>query len=137
MRTIHAAVDAGINLIDTAPAYDWGRSEEIVGKAIKGQPDKVILATKCGLGTEDDPGSFFTEFDGRIMRRSVRPDTLAIEMERSFKRLGVDRIDLRQTHWPSCPPEGTPIADTMACLLKLHDAGKICAIGVCNVLTAA
>ena len=125
IRAIHAALDAGINLIDTAPAYGWGRSEEVVGQA--------ILATKCGLWTDDDRGSFFTEFDGRIMRRSLRPDTIQIEIERSLKRLGVDCIDLYQTHWPACPPDATPIADTMACLLELRDAGKIRAIGVCNV----
>jgi methylglyoxal reductase len=133
IRTIHAALDAGINLIDTAPAYGWGRSEEVVGKAIRGRRDKVILATKCGLWTEDDRGSFFTEFDGRIMRRSLRPETITIEIERSLKRLGADSIDLYQTHWPSVEPDFTPIADTMACLLKLRDAGKIRAIGVCNV----
>src|SRR5512138_2849276 len=105
IRTIRAALDAGTNLIDTAPAYGWGRSEEVVGKAIKGRRDKVILATKCGLWTDDDRSSFFTEFDGRIMRRSLRPDTITIEIEGSLKRLGVDCIDLYQTHWPSCPPE--------------------------------
>ena len=98
-RTIHAALDAGINLIDTAPAYGWGRSEEIVGKAIQGRRDAVILATKCGLWTDDDRGSFFTEFDGRSMRRSLRPDTITIEIERSLRRLSVDCIDLYQVHW--------------------------------------
>ena len=135
-RTIHAALDAGINLIDTAPAYGWGRSEEVVGQAIRGRRDQVILATKGGLWTDDDRGSFFTEFDGRVMRRSLRPDTIQIEIERSLKRLGVDCIDLYQVHWPSVPPDFTPIADTMACLLKLRDAGKIRAIGVCNVSPA-
>lgn len=133
IRTIHAALDAGINLIDTAPAYGWGRSEEIVGKAIQGRRDKVILATKCGLWTDDDRGSFFTEHDGRVMRRSLRPDTIAIEIERSLKRLGVDCIDFYQTHWPSVPPDFTPIADTMAALLKLKQQGKIRALGVSNV----
>lgn len=133
IRAIHAALDAGINLIDTAPAYGWGRSEEVVGRAIKGRRDQVIVATKCGLWTDDDRGSFFTEFDGRSMRRSLRPDTIAIEIERSLKRLGVDCIDLYQVHWPSVPPDFTPIADTMECLLKLREAGKIRAIGVCNV----
>lgn len=133
VRAIHAALDLGINLLDTAPAYGWGRSEEVVGKAIRGRRDQVILATKCGLWTDDQRGSFFTEFDGRQMRRSLRPDTIAIEIERSLKRLGVDCIDLYQTHWPSVPPDHTPIADTMACLLKLRDQGKIRAIGVCNV----
>jgi aryl-alcohol dehydrogenase-like predicted oxidoreductase len=133
IRTIQAALDAGINLIDTAPAYGWGRSEEIVGKAIKGRRDKVILATKCGLWTDDDRGSFFTEHDGRVLRRSLRPDTITIEIERSLKRLGVDRIDLYQTHWPSVPPDFTPIADTMAALLQLQQQGKIRALGVSNV----
>lgn len=133
IRAIHAALDSGINLIDTAPAYGWGRSEEVVGKAIKGRRGQVILATKCGLWTDDGRGSFFTEFDGRVMRRSLRPDTIEIEIERSLERLAVDCIDLYQTHWPSVAPDFTSIEDTMACLLKLRDAGKIRAIGVCNV----
>lgn len=136
IRTIQAALDSGINLIDTAPAYGWGRSEELVGQAIAGRRDKVVLATKCGLWTDDDRGSFFTEFDGRIMRRSLRPDTVTIEIERSLKRLRVDCIDLYQTHWPSVPPDLTPIADTIACLLKLKGQGKLRAIGVSNVSIA-
>ena len=136
IRAIHAAIDAGINLIDTAPAYGWGRSEEVVGRAIRGRRDRVILATKCGLWTDDERGSFFTEFDGRILRRSLRPDTIQIELERSLKRLGVDYLDLYQTHWPSTPPDFTPVADTMDCLLRLRNAGKIRAIGVCNVSPA-
>lgn len=136
IRVIHAAIDAGINLIDTAPAYGWGRSEEIVGKAIAGRRGQVVVATKCGLWTDDGRGSFFTEFDGRIMRRSLRPDTIRIEVEASLRRLGVDCIDLYQTHWPSVDPDFTPIADTVACLLALRDAGKIRAFGVCNVSAA-
>ncbi len=133
IRAVHAALDAGINLIDTAPAYGWGRSEEVVGKAIRGRRDEVILATKCGLWTDDDRGSFFTEMDGRILRRSLRPDTITLEIERSLQRLGVEYIDLYQTHWPSVPPDFTRIEDTLACLLALRDAGKIRAVGVCNV----
>ena len=133
IRAIQAAIDRGINLIDTAPAYGWGRSERIVGQAIKGRRDQVIVATKCGLWTDDDRGSYFAEFDGRSMRRSLRPDTIQLEIERSLQNLGVDCIDLYQTHWPSCPPDHTPIPDTMACLLKLRDQGKIRAIGVSNV----
>lgn len=136
VRAIHAALDAGINLIDTAPAYGWGRSEEVVGKAIKGRRDSVILATKCGLWWEDSRGSFFTELAGKELRRSLRPDTIQIEIENSLKRLDTDWIDLYQTHWPSMPPDQTPIAETMSCLLKLKDQGKIRAIGVCNVTPA-
>lgn len=135
IHAIQAAMDSGINWIDTAPAYGWGRSEELVGRAIRGRRDKVLLATKCGLWTDDERGSFFTELDGRVLRRSLRPDTITIEVERSLRRLGVDCIDLYQTHWPSTPPDFTPISETLECLLKLKQAGKIRAIGVSNVST--
>ena len=133
VRTIQAALDRGINLIDTAPAYGWGRSERVVGQALKGRRQQAVLATKCGLWSEDSRGSFFADFDGRKMNRSLRPDTIQIEIENSLRRLEVDYIDLYQTHWPSMPPDQTPIADTMAVLLKLKQQGKIRAIGVCNV----
>ena len=133
IRAIQASLDAGVNLIDTAHAYGWGRSEVVVGKAIRGRRDQVILATKCGLWTDDDRGSFFVAREGKVIRRSLRPDTLVVEVERSLKNLGVDCIDLYQTHWPSVPPDFTPIADTMVALLKMKQQGKIRAIGVCNV----
>ncbi|HNR32846.1 MAG TPA: aldo/keto reductase [Candidatus Hydrogenedentes bacterium] len=133
VRAIHAAIDMGVNLIDTAPLYGFGRSETVVGKAIQGKRDQVVLATKCGLWTEDDRGSFFTDYEGVRVMRSLRPDTIRIEVERSLQRIGTDVIDLYQTHWPAVPPDKTPIADTMACLLELRDEGKIRAIGVSNV----
>ncbi len=133
VRTLQAALDSGMNLIDTAPAYGWGRSERVVGQALKGRRDKAVLATKCGLWWEDARGSFFTDFDGKKLYRSLRPDTLQIEIEDSLRRLDTDHIDLYQTHWPSMPPDLTPIADTMATLLKLKQQGKIRAIVVCNV----
>lgn len=133
IRAIHAALDLGMNLIDTAPSYGWGRSERVVGQALKGRRDQAVIATKCGLWWEDARGSFFAVLDGQRMHRSLRPDTLQIEIENSLRRLAVDYIDLYQTHWPSMPPEHTPIADSMAVLLKLKDQGKIRAIGVCNV----
>ncbi|MEI7731224.1 MAG: aldo/keto reductase [Verrucomicrobiota bacterium] len=133
IRTLQMAMDNGVNLIDTAPAYGWGRSEQVVGKAIQGRRDKAVIATKCGLWWEDDRGSFFAPFYGKTLRRSLRPDTLQLEIERSLKNLGTDHIDLYQIHWPSVPPDFTPVADTMACLLKLKQQGKIRAIGVCNV----
>jgi len=133
VRTIQAALDLGINLIDTAPGYGWGRSERVVGRALKGRRDKAIVATKCGMWWEDTRGSFFAEMDGRKVNRSLRPDTIRIEIENSLRRLDTDCIDLYQTHWPSVPPDFTPIADTMAVLLKLKEQGKIRAIGVSNV----
>ncbi len=131
--TIQTALDLGVNLIDTAPAYGWGRSERVVGKALKGRRSQAVLATKCGLWWEDSRGSFFTDFDGKKMYRSLRPDTITLEIENSMKRLDTDYIDLYQTHWPSVAPDRTPISDTMACLLKFKDQGKIRAIGVSNV----
>lgn len=133
IRTIHAALDAGINIIDTAPLYGYGRSEEVIGKAIADRRDKVILASKCGLWDQDSRGSFFFEQDGRTVTRSLRPDTIRIEIEDSLQRLGVDCIDIYQTHWPAVEPDNTPIADTVACLLALKDQGKIRAIGASNV----
>jgi methylglyoxal reductase len=133
IRAIHAAIDAGVNLIDTAPAYGFGRSEEVVGKAVKDRRDKVVLATKCGLWWKDDRGSFHFEKDGRKVRRSLRPDTIAEEVEDTLRRLDTDVIDLLQTHWPSVPPDETPIEETMACLMDLKGQGKIRAIGVSNV----
>ena len=133
IRAIHAAIDCGINFIDTAPAYGFGRSERIVGKAIREIRDKVVLATKCGLWWQDQRGSMFVELDGKVLRRSLRPDTIRIEVEHSLTRLQTDHIDLYQIHWPAMPPVATPIADSMACLMTLRDQGKIRAIGVCNV----
>jgi methylglyoxal reductase len=133
LDTLHTALDCGINLLDTAPAYGWGHSERIIAQAIAGRRDEVLLATKCGLWWDDTRGSYFTEFNGKSLYRSLRPDTIAIEIERSLRDLATDRIDLYQVHWPAVEPEKTPIQDTMAALLSLRDQGKIRAIGVCNL----
>lgn len=133
MRAIHAALDAGITMIDTAPAYGFGRSEEVIGKAIKGRRDKVILATKCGIWWRDERGVPFLERDGQIISKSLLPETIKQEIEWSLKHLGTDYIDLYQTHWPSPKPQKDPISETMACLLQLKEAGKIRAIGASNV----
>ncbi len=136
LRAISVALDHGITLIDTAPAYGWGHSETIVGQAIKGRRDKVVLATKCGMWWEDPRGSFHFHLDGRDTYISLRPDTIAVEIENSLKRLGTDCIDLYQCHWPAKEPENTPIAETMGMLMKLKEQGKIRAIGVSNVSVA-
>ena len=133
VRTIEAAFDAGINFFDTAPAYGWGHSERLLAQVIEGRRDQFVIATKFGLWIDDDRGSFFTEFEGRPLYRSVRPDTMAIEIERSLKDLGTDYIDLYQVHWPAVEPDKTPIDETMAAMLKLVDEGKVRALGVCNV----
>lgn len=133
IRTIQASIDAGINLIDTAPAYGWGRSEEIVGKAIKGQRDKVVLSTKCGLWWKDDRGSSFFELEDKHVRRCLLPETIRIELEDSLRRLDTDYIDLYHTHWQPMEPDKYPIEDAMQCLMKLKEEGKIRSIGVSNV----
>ncbi len=136
VHAIQAAIDVGMNLLDTAPIYGFGRSEEVVGKAIAGRRDKVVLATKAGLWWDDNRGSFWFELEGHRIHRSIRPDTIRIELEASLKRLGTDRIDLYQTHWQAMPPDQTPIAETMACLMDLQKQGKIRAIGVSNAAPA-
>ncbi|MDX9754036.1 MAG: aldo/keto reductase [bacterium] len=133
VRTIQASLDAGINLIDTAPAYGFGHSEEVVGKAIQGRREQAVIATKCGLWWDGERGSFFCEYSGKPMYRCVEAVSIQEEVERSLERLGVDAIDLYQVHWPAIPPRKTPIEETMGCLMALKDQGKIRAIGVSNV----
>ena len=133
IKAIQAAIDAGVNLIDTAPAYGWGHSEKIVGKAVKDRRDKVILSTKCGLWWNDDRGTSFFEMDGKHVRRCLLPETITEEVEISLRRMDTDYIDLYHTHWQSEEPEKYPIDDTMQCLMKLKEQGKIRAIAASNV----
>ena len=120
IRTIHAALDHGINLIDTAPIYGYGRSEEIVGEALRqgGRRDSVILATKVGLDWTN----------GKVERNSTRQRILH-EFEDSLRRLQTDYIDIYQVHWPD---PLVPIEETAAILRELYEQGRIRAIGVSN-----
>ena len=120
VRTIHAALDLGITLIDTAPAYGFGHSEEVVGRAIaeRGKRDRVVLATKVGLERRGDG----------VIRNSTRKQ-LFEEIEVSLRRLRTDYVDLYQVHWPDLD---TPYEETAEALLELKRAGKIRAIGVSN-----
>jgi methylglyoxal reductase len=130
IRAIQASLDHGITLIDTAPAYGLGTSEEIVGKAIAGRRDKVVLATKCGLVWHTRKGRLFFEQAGKPVHRYLGAQSIQHELEESLKRLGTDYIDLYQTHWQD---PTTPIEETMATLLELKCQGKIRAIGVSNI----
>ena len=132
IRTIHESLDGGINLIDTAPAYGFGLSESVVGKAIRDRRDKVVLSTKCGLWWNDTRGAAFFEMEGKTVRRSLDPETIRIEIESSLQRLGTDYIDVYHTHWQSVQPYYTPIAETMECLMQLKKQGKIRAVAVSN-----
>jgi len=130
---IHAALDAGINFIDTAPAYGLGHSEAIVGKAIAGRRDQVVIATKCGLVWHIEKGiSHLQEYDKQLYRY-LSAESIRYEIEQSLSRLQTDYIDLYQTHRQD---PTTPIEETMGTLLELKEEGKIRAIGVSNATAA-
>jgi aryl-alcohol dehydrogenase-like predicted oxidoreductase len=123
IEAIHAAVDHGINWIDTAPIYGSGHSEEVVGRAVKQLPAsrRPLVFTKFGLGV-----------DSNTPNRSAAAAEVVAECDASLRRLGVDRIDLYQLHWPA--PQ--PIAETAAACDALLKAGKIRAVGVSNFSVA-
>jgi len=110
IATIHAALDHGITLFDTAEAYNAGHSEEIVGKALEGRRDRALIATK-------------------IAPRNTTPDAVRAHLEASLKRLRTDYVDLYQIHWPM-PPEN--IQGAVATLEELQAAGKVRALGMSN-----
>jgi aryl-alcohol dehydrogenase-like predicted oxidoreductase len=115
IRIIHAALDAGINFIDTADVYSRGESEEIVGKALQGRRDDVVLATKAHSSMGDDPN-----MSGNSRRWIIR------EVENSLRRLQTDHIDLYQMHRPD---PSTDIDETLSALSDLIRSGKIRAAG--------
>ncbi len=129
IRGVHAALDAGVNFFDTAPAYGLGRSEELIGRALAGRRDQVVIATKCGLVWHTNRGAFFFEQSGKPVYKYLGRESIIYECEQSLKRLGTDYIDLYQTHWQD---PTTPIGETMSALLQLKEEGKIRAIGVSN-----
>ena len=133
IRTIHRAHDLGITLIDTAPAYGLGHSEEVVGKALAGRRDDYVLATKCGIRWDISEGALLIERDGVRIVRNTRPERLAEEIEMSLRRLKTDYIDLYIVHWQALPEFPCPIADTMGYLTDLKQQGKIRAIGASNL----
>jgi aryl-alcohol dehydrogenase-like predicted oxidoreductase len=120
IRTIHTALDGGINLVDTAPVYGFGRSEEIVGKALAvgGRRKNTIIATKVGLDWANEKPF-----------RNASKARIVYEAEQSLRRLQTDAIDLYQVHWPD---PNTPIAEVADAMGELYRAGKIRAIGVSN-----
>ena len=120
IATIRAALEHGINVIDTAPVYGFGRSEELVGKAIApgSLRSRVLIATKTGLEWEN----------GRVFRNASRTRILR-EVEDSLRRLQTDHIDIYQVHWPD---PLVPIEETAEAMHTLFRQGKIRAIGVSN-----
>lgn len=120
IRTIQAALDHGVNLIDTAPVYGFGHSEEIVGKALAagGRRQRAVIATKVGLDWKD----------GQPFRHASRARIIK-EAEDSLRRLQTDVIDIYQVHWPDT---AVPIEETAAAMAELYRDGKIRAVGVSN-----
>lgn len=133
IRTIHRARELGINLLDTAPAYGLGHSEEVLGKALKGRRDQYVLATKCGLRWDIDEGGVLMERDGVKLVRNPKPERLAEEIEWSLTRLDTDYLDLYIVHWQAIADFPVPISDTMGYLMDLKAQGKIRAIGASNL----
>ena len=134
LDAIRASIDHGVTTIDTAAIYGMGYSEELVGKAIKGRRDQVVIATKCGMRWNTDEGSDpWTQKDNSgkdiVIRKNASPASIAYECEQSLKRLGVEMIDLYQIHWPDT---STPVEESMHAMVKLKEQGKIRAIGVSN-----
>ncbi|PKF80096.1 aldo/keto reductase [Vibrio sp. vnigr-6D03] len=126
---IRASIDNGVTLIDTAPAYGLGKSESLVGQAIKGRREDVVLATKCGLVWHTQQGNHFFEEEGQQVHRYLGQDSIRFELEQSLRRLQTDYIDLYITHWQD---DTTSIEETMGTLMALKKEGLIKAIGISN-----
>ncbi|WP_428897814.1 putative oxidoreductase [Parelusimicrobium proximum] len=120
LSAIRTAIDKGINIIDTAPFYGFGHSEEIVGEAVKNAGDNVLIATKCGLVNNAS-----NRIEKLLSRSSIKT-----EIDLSLRRLNLDYIDIYQTHWPD---PSTTIEETYETLNELKAEGKIRYIGACNV----
>ena len=118
IAAIRQAIDSGINLIDTAPPYGDGHSEKVVGKAIKGYRNQVIIATKCGVYR-----------NGQEFIRDLSPATIRKQINKSLSRLGIDTIDLYQIHWPD---DNVPLKKTVEQLERLQEEGKFRYLGVSN-----
>lgn len=117
----HAALDAGVNWIDTADIYGQHRAERIVGTVLRERRDEVIVATKCGVAWTMEPSfQIWREASGDYIRQAV---------DRNLQALGIDVIDLYQVHWPV---KSVPAEETIGAMLELKAAGKIRAIGVSN-----
>jgi len=125
VAAIRRAVALGINWIDTAAVYGLGHSEELVGRAVRAIPpsERPYVFTKCGLVWDDRDRAIEP-------RRVLRPDSIRRECEASLRRLGIERIDLYQFHWPD--ESGVAVEDSWAAMLALAEEGKIRWPGVCN-----
>lgn len=135
--TICEAPKLGVNLIDTAPGYNFGNSEKILGKALeKMNREDVVIITKCGVTWDQEmKGDLFNKVNGIQLYKNLNSKSIKKEIEESLKRMGTDYVDVYMTHWQSI--EGSeyyvPIRETMEVLNDLKAQGKIKAIGAANV----
>lgn len=135
--TICEAPKLGVNLIDTAPGYNFGNSEKILGMALqKMNREDVKIITKCGVTWDQEmKGDLFNKVNGIQLYKNLNSDSIKREIEESLKRMGTDYVDVYMTHWQSI--EGSeyyvPIQKTMEVLNDLKAQGKIKAIGAANV----
>ncbi|MBF0565895.1 MAG: aldo/keto reductase [Nitrospirae bacterium] len=127
IATIRAAYEMGINLFDTAPVYGFGRSETIMGKAVKGFRDRIVISTKCGLRWKNE------SFDS--VYKNASGASILEEVDMSLRRLDTDFIDLYLIHWPDVDTK-TPIEESIDALQSIKEAGKIRYYGVSNFSTA-
>jgi methylglyoxal reductase len=130
--TIRECPKLGVNLIDTAPGYNFGNSEKIVGKALAGMKrEDLVLITKCGIVWTRE-GSLFNKVGDIQLYKNLSKESIREEIELSLERLGTDYVDVYMTHWQSVEPYFTPISQTMEVLNELKAEGKILAIGAAN-----
>lgn len=131
--TIQEAIDSGIRWIDTAPVYGLGYSEKVVGRALEGRRDKVVLSTKCALEWDHETPCFHKEVDGTKVYRDLSKKSIMEDVDRSLINLKTDYIDICYTHWQSPDRALYPLEETMDALMTLKKQGKIRAIGASNV----
>jgi len=133
VEAIQAALDLGVNAVDTAPIYGLGHSERLVGKAVAGKRDKVFLFTKFGLRADLEEGEYYFTMDlqgkGVKVYRNSRKRRVIEECERSLKNLGTDYIDLYQAHWRD---RTVPVEEPMEAVAELIKQGKVRYAGVSN-----
>lgn len=135
IKAIRASYEAGITTIDTAPMYGFGKSEELVGRAMEGiRRDGYQILTKYGLNWQTQEGEFYfdtTDNSGNPIKvyKYAKRTKVIQECEDSLRRLKTDYVDLLQIHWPDST---TPIAETMEAVATLIEQGKVRAAGVCN-----
>jgi aryl-alcohol dehydrogenase-like predicted oxidoreductase len=132
-RTFHAAFDAGITAVDTAPLYELGGAEEVLGAVLKERSERIVVMSKVGLRWDGDHGDVLCEvmIDGarRVVRKDARPASIRKDVEEILRRLGREAIDVVHLHHPD---RHTPLEESLGALEALEREGKVRAIGLSN-----